>query len=144
MYNLLPSIFDKDIFNKDRVLQFPRLWEEFASLQNNLKEQGLIIYTEKNNIVVEAPLPGLKQEEINVTFNNGVLWIKGDQKQEVKDKTFYTESTRSYSYRVVLPDNVDEKQEPNATYTDGILKIVFPKAKTSEAKQITVKTEKKK
>src|SRR2546423_15170289 len=98
---------------------FPRFLEDFdTELQRLTHEHGLdiSIYEEKNNLVVEAPLPGLKSENIEVNLNNGVLWIKGDKKEETsdKDKKFYQKSQSTFSYRIALPEQVDEKQEPKA------------------------------
>lgn len=86
-------------------------------------------------------MPGLKSEEIEINLNKGTLWIKGEKKEEAtdKDKKFYSKSTRSFSYSIALPEQVDESQEPEATYKDGVLKISFKKAKTSEAKRINIK-----
>lgn len=135
MSNLLPSIF-----NKDSLLRFPNFFHELEQLQDG-KDQGLTIYEEKNNIVVEAAMPGLKSEDIEVNLNKGVLWVKGEKKEEEKDKNkrFYKKSVRSFSYSVTLPEQIDENQEPEASYKDGVLKISFHKAKTSETKRITIK-----
>lgn len=137
MSNLLPSLF-----NKDPLFQFPKSFlQELELLQNGAKDQGLTVYDEKNNIVVEAALPGLKSEEIEVSLNKGILWIKGERKEEASDKNkkFYKKSVRSFSYSVALPEQVDENKEPEASYKDGVLKISFPKAKNSEAKRINIK-----
>lgn len=138
MSNLLPSIFNKDSF-----FHFPNFLRELEQFQNG-KEQGLTIYDDKNNIVVEAALPGLKSEEIEINLNKGTLWIKGEKKEEATDKNkkFYKKSMQSFSYSVALPDQIDESQEPEASYKDGILKISFQKSKASEAKRITIKEKK--
>lgn len=97
---------------------------------------------EKNQLHVEVPLPGLSLNDIEVTLNKGVLFIKGDAKEEEQDKNrkFYRTSRRSYSYSLVLPTQIDEKQEPQATYSDGILKISVQVAKPAESKKIPVKS----
>ena len=137
--NLLPSIF-----NRDPLFRFPSLMQELEQWQTSEKNHGLTVYDEKNNIVVEAAMPGLTPEDIEVNLNKGVLWIKGEKKEEEadKDKKFYRKSIRSFSYSVALPDQIDTEQEPKTSYKDGILKISFQKAKTSEAKRIPVKSEK--
>lgn len=136
MSDLLPSIFNKNWFN------LPSLLQDIKEFQNEGK--GLTIYDEQNKIIVEAPMPGLKNEEIEINFHNGMLWIKGEKKEETtdKDKKFYTKSFRSYSFNVSLPDRVDETQDPNASYKDGVLKISFQKAKSSQNKRIPIKNEK--
>lgn len=135
MSGFIPSRFNKDLF------LFPTLLKDFESIQGDWKDQGLTIYEEKNEVVVEAAMPGLNLDEIDVNLHKGVLLIKGQQNEEKTDenKKFYKKSTRSFSYSVALPEQIDDNQEPQADYKDGILKIRFKKAKSAEAKKISVK-----
>lgn len=100
---------------------------------------NLSISEDKNSIYVEAALPGLSQEDIEVTFDNNLLWIKGEKKEEKKDKKFYKKAISSFSYRIAVPGDVDEKKEIEASYKNGIMKVTFPKAKKTEPKKITIK-----
>src|ERR1700733_2309993 len=43
---------------------------------------ALDIREEKDSFVVEAELPGLKREDIDVSLQNGVLTISGERKME--------------------------------------------------------------
>jgi HSP20 family protein len=141
---LLPSIFNRD-FIRDPFSRFPALWQEFDLMQNENREEALNIFEENDHLVIEAALPGLNPDEIEINLSKGVLWIKGEKKEEEgdKNKKFYKRSVRSYSFSVALPEQVDEKQEPNASYDNGILRIVFPKAKQSETKRINIKGQRK-
>lgn len=135
---LLPSVFNRDL--PDYFFRFPIA--DFDSLLKNYErqDQGLNVYEENNNFVVEAAVPGLKSEEIDININKGVLWIKGEKKEvEEKDKKYYRKSYNSFSYSVALPDQIDDKDEPQATYNNGVLKVVFKKAKNAEAKRISIK-----
>lgn len=136
MSNLFPTIF-----NKDLLFRFPTLLQGLREFENEDKNQGLTVYDEKNDIIIEAAMPGLKNEEIEISLNKGVLWIKGEKKEEEtdKDKKYYKKSLRSFSYSINLPDQIDETQEPKASYKDGILKISFQKEKKSEGKRIAIK-----
>lgn len=100
---------------------------------------NLSISEDQNNVYIEAALPGLKQEDIEVTLDKNVLWIRGEKKEEEKDKKFYKKATSSFSYRVAVPGEVDEKKEIEASYKNGIMKVTFPKAKKTEPKKITIK-----
>ena len=44
------------------------------------------IYEEKDSIRIKADLPGLKEEEIDVSINDGVLIIRGERKNENEKK----------------------------------------------------------
>jgi HSP20 family protein len=138
------SLFPKRL--SERLLdlplsQFPSLWQDLdPELKSVLSE--LTMYEDKNNhIIVEVEIPGFKQNEIKVSVNRGILCVKGEKKEEEssKDKKFLQKSTHyaSRSYRIALPDQIDEK-EIKASYKDGILKVSFQKAKATETKEIQV------
>jgi HSP20 family molecular chaperone IbpA len=54
----------------------------------------------------------MKMEDVEVTYEKDVLWIKAEKKEEEKrpDKKFYRRALQSYSYRIALPASVDEKK----------------------------------
>ncbi len=129
----------------ERPFQFPiNNWpfseEEFLE-ESSL--QGVRVYEENQKLNVEVPLAGLSLDDIEVNLNQGVLWIRGEcKKEEEKNKKFYRSSKRQYSYSITLPTQIDEKEEPEATYADGILKVSLKLAKQSETKKIKVKSKK--
>ena len=43
---------------------------------------GLSVSEDENHVFVEAALPGLKADEIEMTFDKGILWIKAEKKEE--------------------------------------------------------------
>lgn len=102
---------------------------------------GLSVSEDDKFVYVEAHMPGLKAEDIDVTFKNGELWIQGDKKEEEKDKKkkYYRMASSSYSYRLLVPGNVDETEDPDASYKDGIMAITFKKVPIKEPKKIAVK-----
>lgn len=102
---------------------------------------GLSVSEDGTNVYVEAALPGIKPDDIEITFDKGMLWIKGQRKEEEKDKerSFYRKASSSYSYHLTVPGEVDEKNEPEASYKDGIMTVTFKKAKDKEPKKIKVK-----
>ncbi len=115
--------------------------EEEGWLQDFSDPSGLSVYEDKDNVFVEAALPGMKTEEIEMTFEKGILWIKAEKKEEVEDKNkkFYRKATSNFSYRVAVPGDVDENRDPEAVYADGILMVVFSKSKKNEPKKILIK-----
>ena len=78
--------------------------------------------TEKE-YVVEAEMPGIKKEQVNITYENGVLslTVKNDNQSDVENdqyircERFYGEMQRSFAL-----DNVKE-EDISAQYHDGIL-----------------------
>lgn len=131
----------------DRPLsQFPSLWrdlleEDFLPAQSDFGFSGIKIYEESNKLNVEVPMPGINSNDITVNLDKGLLWIKGETREEEKDKKrkFYRTATRSYSFSIPLPTQIDDKQEPQASYNDGILTVSFQLSKQAEGKKIPVK-----
>jgi HSP20 family protein len=91
-------------------------------------------------IVIEAELPGLEEKDVDLSFRDGVITIKGEKKSEREEKKDdYHLTERSYgsfqrSFR--LPDTV-EVDKATAKFDKGVLKVTLPKS--AEA----VKSEKK-
>jgi HSP20 family protein len=90
---------------------------------------------------VQAALPGVKKEDVDVTINNQIITIRTSTKAEKKEegKYFRHEIVRGeYQRTLSLPDNVDE-DNAKATFKDGILKVIIPKTKKGKRKSIEIK-----
>ena len=90
---------------------------------------------------IHAELPGTKQEDVKITLDNNVLTLSGEKKQEVKEdrdnllrvERSYGRFERSFS----LPTTV-QVDRVRADFTDGVLKIVLPKAEQAKSRQIQI------
>jgi HSP20 family protein len=138
---------ERSLSLQDAFLGFPffNLDEEMSRLGKSvgfLSETGLTVSEDEENIYIEAQLPGLKSDDLEISFEKGVLWIKGEKKEEQEDKKkrFYKKASHSFSYRVYIPGEVEEKKEPEASYENGVVKIKFAKASESHPKKIPIKT----
>ena len=120
-----------------------RPWFEDEDWLGNLPTttSGLSVAEDDKNVYIEANMPGLKADNIEVTFQKGELWIRGERKEEEKDKDrkYYRMASSEYSYRVMIPGEVEEKAEPSVNYKDGVLTATFKKVAKSEPKRISVK-----
>ncbi len=86
----------------------------------------------ENDIIVTAELPGVDLKDIEVTFRNDGLTLRGEKlaEREEKEKGYYR-MERSYGsfYRLVpMPYEVD-RNATVASYKDGVLKVTLPKTK---------------
>lgn len=133
------ELIPRSLFNFPRL---PSLWDEaedFWSISS--APSGLTVSEDDKNVYVEAQVPGVDADKIEVTYDKGVLWIRGQQEQEEKGKKFYKKAASSFSYRVAVPGDVDEKEEPQATYKNGIMTVTFKKRPEVQPKKIAVKKE---
>lgn len=102
---------------------------------------SLDVAEDKENIIIKADLPGVKQQDIDISITGDILTLQGERKreEEVKDKNyhrierFYGAFKRSFT----LPPYADTTKV-KATYKDGVLEIVIPKTEESKPKQIKV------
>lgn len=101
----------------------------------------LSVSEDDKSVFIEANMPGLNSEDIEVTYHKGQLWLRGNKKEEEKDKKrkYYRYASSSYSYRLAVPGNIDEKSEPDAEYKDGVMKVTFKKMAEAQPKKIAVK-----
>src|SRR5271168_4598941 len=70
--------------------------------------QGLQISEDEASVTVEAALPGLSENEVDVTFEKGTLLIRGEKKETEEDKKrkYYRRSSSSFMYHLTVPGNV--------------------------------------
>lgn len=117
--------------------------EEEGWLQEFSDASGLSVYEDEQNVYIEAAVPGIKPEEIEMTFDKGVVWIKAEKKEEEreKNKKFYRKAVNVFSYRIAVPGNIDENKQPDAYCKNGILKVTIPKTQKVQLKKIPVKAE---
>ena len=125
---------------------------EINALQNQLfgdmwpaplKNMGLPttdVYTDKNNLVVEAHLPNFTENDVNIEVENGSLVIQAErhEKEEDKDKKYVVrESNTSFYRRIQLPERADA-DKVGAHLEDGVLKVTVPLTPLPEPKKVKI------
>lgn len=116
-------------------------FEDFSRNLFNGFKSNLIktdIHETDNEYLVEAELPGIPKENIQVTYEDGVLTISGQQQidtvdEDKKGKLIRSERSSTNLRRQYLLENVKE-DEIKASYSDGILKVTLPKDSNKEIK----------
>ena len=99
---------------------------------------------DENSFHVKVELPGMDQDDVNISLTGGVLTIRGEKKREEEEKgKDYYRSERSFgSFRRSLPIPVDvDESKIEAKFEKGILYIELPKTEEarSKVKHIPVK-----
>ncbi len=121
--------------------RWPRLFDENFPSRLEQAFPRVDIIDHKNEIEVQAALPGVKKEDLEVSINNQSISIRATTREEKKEegKYFRREITRGEFQRVIsLPDNVDN-DNAKASFKDGILKVTIPKTEKSKRKSIEIK-----
>lgn len=122
-------------------IQLPSIWNDDDDwLTAPSSPSGLSISEDEKKVYIEASLPGIDPKNIEMTFQDGYLWIRGEMKEEERDKArkYYREATKSFSYRVAVPGDIDTAIDPTATYKHGVMTIAFVKSAKSQPKKIQI------
>ena len=99
------------------------------------------IYENKDQIVLEAELPGMKQADFDLSVENNVITLRGERKFEKTEETDnYHRVERSYgafTRSFTLPQTVSA-EGATAEYNNGVLRVTLPKREETKARRIEV------
>ena len=144
------SITRFDPFRDLRTLQdeVNRLFS--ASFPRSFGDEGIArgawapsvdIFENKDEIVLEAELPGMNREDFELTIENNVLTLRGERRFEKKDETDnYHRVERAYgafSRSFTLPQTVSP-EGATAEYKNGVLRVVLHKREEVKARRIEI------
>jgi HSP20 family protein len=118
LHRQMNRLFD-DLFDGDQGT---------GSGQTLLTAPALEVHQTADKIEITAELPGVRQEDIDLTVEDGVLTLRGEK------RSTRTDEERGYSERsygrfersITLPSNIDE-ENCSADFKDGVLTIAMPK-----------------
>jgi HSP20 family protein len=90
--------------------------------------------------IVEAEVPGVSREDINVELRDGELVISGDVKERERTGRVRRRSRRTghFEYHVTLPGETDE-EHVDATLHEGVLTVRVPKTEQANPRRIEVR-----
>jgi HSP20 family protein len=104
------------------------------------------VYTKDNQLKVEAHLPNIEQNDVNIQVEDNALVISAErhEKEEDKSKKYVVrESSSSFYRRIALPDRADT-DKIEAKLDDGVLKVSVPLTPLPEPKKIAIAASNKK
>ncbi len=99
------------------------------------------VIEDSDRLVFRAELPGVDRNDIDIKVEGGTLVLRGEKKQEkdVTDESAHRVERYygSFSRRFVLPTTIDA-DKISATFCNGVLEVVLPKAEEARPRRIKV------
>ncbi|MGI9228148.1 MAG: Hsp20/alpha crystallin family protein [Gammaproteobacteria bacterium] len=137
-FNQLPQFRDLNrFFNIE-------LDDEDSSIATSAWTPAVDIAEKDDHFLIEADIPGVDPNDIEISMENGVLTMKGERKSEVKEeKEGYTRVERSHGSfyrRFSLPESADP-EHISAKSNKGVLQINVGKKEVAKPKKISVKVQ---
>ncbi len=100
------------------------------------------IFENKDQIVLEAELPGMKAEDVNISIENNILTLYGERKFEKKNEqdNFHRveRSYGSFTRSFTLPPTVSS-ENANAEFENGVLRLTLAKREEAKPRRIEIK-----
>lgn len=112
-------------------------WSDLCNLPANQSDHSMT--EDKEHLYFEANAPGVRADEIEVMLEKGILTVKAATSGKKEETTSpFPARSRSYCYRVQLADCVDLQREPQATFSNGVIRIAFYKRQADLPKKISI------
>lgn len=161
IYNIVPRRARRPyrLSTRQAYAPYRPLWQEIDSMLNEFASltpwsdsefwggfnPRLNVAESEKEIEVTVELPGIDEEDVEITISQDVLTIKGEKKQEQEESEggFYRMERRygSFCRSIELPAGVVDTDEAQASYKNGVLTVLFPKLEEAQGttKRIAVK-----
>jgi HSP20 family protein len=118
----------------DRALDTDSEWQPVAW---NL---ALDVAENKDEFLIKASIPGINPDDLEITYTDNVLTIKGETKEEkeIKEDQYHLRERRfgTFSRSITLPKIKAEAIE--ARYEAGVLTLKLPKVEEAKPKKIAI------
>ena len=127
-----PFAFARDLFN----------WDPFSNGQQNAFAPSFEVKETADSYVVRADVPGVKEEDVDVSLHNGVLSITGrrnaEERKEGESFFLYERQYGSFSRAFALPDTADGERV-EAKLDAGVLTVTIGKKAEAKPRKISFK-----
>ena len=129
-------------WHSPRPTPWPSFYDDFFDWPNLSDSTDLDVYETDNAVVVEAAVPGIPEDKVDVTIEGNVLTITATyeetEEEKEKKKTIYKSSRQStFNYSTSLPRSVDSTKAV-AEVENGVVKVTVPKSESEKPKKIQV------
>ena len=119
----------------DRLME--EIWNPSTISQRRLAYPPVNLSEDDGNVYVQAAIPGMAMDNIDLTLTDGSLIMKGKRESEKGD--YFRQERPTGSFQRVINLNVPvNRDKVSATMREGILDIVLPKAEEAKPKKINI------
>lgn len=140
----MPSPFS---FGSDPYDEMRRIQTEMNRLLQRApqRESGypaMNVYVSQDGVAVTAELPGVSEDDLEVSVHRDTVTLKGERKLERDEVTRYHRRERggsSFARTLSLPFNVDP-ENVEASYRNGVLRLSLHRPEEDRPKRIAVRS----
>lgn len=143
-----------------RAMIDPRTeWESMWELMDRMADEGwgrrglglrggervhllpVDVYATQNELVIQASVPGLNAEDVEITIEGESVTIKGERKAPLENVDYYIQERRFGPFGRTITLNIPVQADAaEAVFEKGVLTLTIPKAEEIRPKVITVKS----
>jgi HSP20 family protein len=125
--NRLDGLFDR-VFGGDSLL--PQAWSSVP----------MALWEDDDHVHIEAELPGMTAEDVDITIHNGMLFIRGERKPEDGRRYLYNGRAYGRFERVITLPAAVSTDDVQASLTEGVLRLRLTKSPEAKPRKIALKT----
>ncbi len=100
------------------------------------------MYQKNNDLIIEASLPGIRPEDVDISISGRTLTIRAERKEarEVKEEDYYYREMAAGRFfrQMTLPTDV-QADKAEANYENGVLRLRLPVAAAAKEAHIKIK-----
>ncbi len=124
-------------FSENRQI-YRDLFEPFT--ESGVYNPAVNVSENESEYIIEAEVPGVKEEEISINFKDNILKLSAKHSEEKRNKNEYLRYERrygSFERSFKFPGNL-ESENISAKYENGILIVTAKKSEESKSKEIPI------
>ncbi|XP_004299444.1 PREDICTED: heat shock 22 kDa protein, mitochondrial isoform X2 [Fragaria vesca subsp. vesca] len=129
--NQVPRSLSQVLNLMDQFMENPYL-AAYRGLGAGGSRRGWDVKETEDSLLLRMDMPGLNKEDVKISVEQGTLTVKG----EGKDPEGEEDGGRRFSTRLDLPAKIYELNSIKAEMKNGVLKLVVPKVKEEEKKNV--------
>ncbi len=100
------------------------------------------VYQTDTDIVIQAPIAGVRKEDLDISIENDVVTIRGNREKplEAEEKNYFYQECYwgPFSREIILPDEGDPSRA-EASMKEGILTLKIPRIEREKKRKVAIK-----